>query len=299
MNSSYFPLFLFNLFLFPALTFSQKITIEGKVISLDTKEPLPDTIIEIKALQTGTYTDDKGYFILSIPEKNLQDTLDVYCLGYEKKTMKMSELTSSGIHTIELINKVVPLKEVVIKPKKSKTILVGSTETKPWSKEVVNILGAQKGCYLANKKGKTGRIKAVSYYIFNLGFTNAPFRVRIYSFDKVKKCPGADLLKENVIVSDNNGPGWFKVNLTQYNLEFPKDGLYAMMEWIYSVDQYYYDLEVTRKSKDGKSEKKEILKLYGPVLGALMKQKEGYISNRGLGTNWQKFDLYYKGYVML
>jgi hypothetical protein len=215
MNRIYFHLLLLTQFLFPTLIFGQKITFEGKIISQDTKEPLPFTTIEIKALQTGTYTDDNGNFKIAVPEKNLQDTIEVSAIGYDKKTMKISELKSSAINRIELKYKVFVLKEVVIKPKKIKTIIAGTTEIKPWSPEVANIFGAQKGCYIANKSGNSGLIKAVSYYIYNLGYTNAPFRIRIYRYNKVKKCPGEDLLKENIIVTDNNGPGWFRVDLAK------------------------------------------------------------------------------------
>jgi hypothetical protein len=296
MNKIFLCLVLLNLIFSSVTGFAQNLTIEGTIISKDNKEPLPYASIEIKSLKTGTYSNEKGDFSISIPEKNHEDTMEISSLGYEKKIIRISELRIPGINKIELKNKVFSFKEVVIKPVKTKTFLIGPTDKKPWRYQVANIIGGQYGRYFVNNSRKQGIVKTVSYYIYNLGHTNTPFRVRIYSADFQNNRPGEDLLKENVIVTNNNGPGWFKVDLTKYRIQFPENGCYIMMEWIDSGDQYFYDWEATIKSKDGKSEKKELRRMYGQTLVNLIKQPDQGFWAKGLGTTWNHWNAYYKGY---
>jgi hypothetical protein len=173
---------------------------------------------------------------------------------------------------------------------------LGTTSKKPWRFQIANIFGGQYGTYINNEYKKTGSVKAVSFYIAKVGFPEAPFRIRIYAKDQLNQCPGKDLLHESVIVSNTKGEGWFTVDISEYGIHFPLDGMYVMMEWVYSGDQYYYDYEHEIKAKDGKS-KTRTYHVYGLSLGNVWKQPdEGYWC-KGLGDTWSKMNDYYKGYV--
>lgn len=273
--------------------FSQEALFEGKVIDQQTKQPITYATIEIKTQKTGTYTDSAGNF--SIGYKSLYDTLEFNSLGYEMKKYCIRNL-NSPMNMIELEPHIFELNEVVVVPKKVKTVRLGTTSRKPWRFQIANIFGGQYGTYIKNEYKKTGHVKAVSFYITEIGFPDAPFRIRIYAKDQINECPGKDLLNESVIVSNTEGEGWFTVDISEYGIYFPLDGIYVMMEWVYSGDQYYYDFEHEIKSKDGKSATRKY-HVYGPSLGNDWKQPdEGYWA-RGLGDTWNRMNDYYKGYV--
>jgi len=273
--------------------FSQETLFEGKVIDQLTKQPIIYATVEIKTQKIGTYTDSTGNF--SIQYKSIDDTLEFNSLGYNMQKYSIRDLNSS-INIIELEPHIFELKEVVVVPKRVKTIRLGTISKKPWRLQIANVFGGQYGTYIKNENKKTGYVKAVSFYITKIGFPDAPFRIRIYAKDRLNECPGKDLLNESVIVSNTEGEGWFTVDISEYGVIFPMDGMYVMMEWVFSGDQYYYDYEDEIKTKDGKS-KTITYHVYGPSLGNVWKQPdEGYWC-KGLGDQWNRMNDYYKGYV--
>ena len=274
-------------------SFGQETLFEGKVIDQRTKQPIIYATIEIKTQKIGTYTDSTGDF--SILYENLNDTLECNSLGYEMQKNSIRDLNNST-SIIELEPHIFELKEVVVLPKKVRTMRLGTTSKKPWKFQIANVFGGQYGTYIKNEYKKTGKVKAVSFYIAKIGFPDAPFRIRIYAKDQINECPGKDLLNESVIVSNTKGEGWFTVDISDYGIIFPVDGMYVMMEWVYSGDQYYYDYEHEIKTKDGKS-KTRTYHVYGLSLGNVWKQPdEGYWC-KGLGDTWNIMNDYYKGYV--
>jgi len=275
------------------MSFGQETILRGKVIDKQTNQPIIYSTIELKALKTGAYTDSIGNF--SIKFKNSMDTLEFNALGYAMQKYCIKDLIDSK-NIIELNPHIFELEEVVVVPHKVKSIRLGITSRKPWKFQIANVFGGQYGTYIKNEYEKTGHVKAVSFYIAKIGHPNAPFRIRIYAKDKLNNCPGKDLLIENVIVSNNKGEGWFTVDVSKYNVNFPLDGIYVMMEWIYSGDQYYYTYEHEIKTKDGKVENRSY-HVYGLSLGNVWKQPdEGYWC-KGLGDKWNRMNDYYKGYV--
>ena len=284
-------------FLFNFSSTAQDIELKGRVIEHKKSEPLSFVTIEIKSLRTGTYTDNDGYFTINISKKNQNDTIEFYALGYKKKKIIINKLLDSENKVIKLEQKVFNLKEVNIKPKKTKIIKFGVNKRKPWKYQVANIFGGQYGHYIRNKDNLSGFVKTVSFYIANVGHTDAPFRIRVYKHDKKNNCPGEDILNKNLIVQNKNGAGWFTVNISDYYIRFPKDGMHIMMEWIYSGDKYYYTQELTKNMKDG-TIKKIQRKLYGQSVGNLLKQKEICLWSKGFGVNWGVFDMEYKGYYI-
>lgn len=273
--------------------YGQENILIGRVIDQLSKQPIAYSTIEIKIQKTGTYTDSTGNFSIKI--EDLSDTLEFNSLGYEMQRYPAGDFRDS-ITIIELTPHIFELQEVVVVPKKVKTKRLGTIARKPWSFQVANIFGGQYGTYIKNEIQKTGYVTAVSFYIAEVGFPDAPFRVRIYAKDQDNQCPGEDLLNESVIVSNPNGVGWFTVDISEYEIEFPMDGMYVMMEWVYSGDQYYYTFEHEIKSTEGKPEIKTY-HVYGLSLGNVWKQPdEGYWA-KGLGDKWNRINSYYKGYL--
>ncbi|RLD80119.1 MAG: hypothetical protein DRJ10_07855 [Bacteroidetes bacterium] len=283
-------------FFFTNICSAQNVEIKGRIIQKEKSEPLSFVTIEVKSLAIGTYTDANGYFTINIPEKNKNDTIDFYALGYEKKKMIINKLINSENKTIKLNQKYFSIKEVKVKPKKIKVIKLGVKQKKPWRYQVANVFGGQNGHYIKNEKKLSGFIKSVSFYIAGIGYTDTPFRVRIYKHDKTRNCPGIDLLNENLIVQNPNGEGWFTVDVSNYFIRFPKDGMYVMMEWIYTDDKYYYTYGLKVKAEDGTINEIQA-KLYGQSLGNVWKQKEILFLSKGLGDKWHKLDVKHKGYV--
>jgi len=295
MNKNGFSTLIFY-FLLTITCAAQSVEIKGRIVEKENGRPLDYGTVEVRKMSTGTYANENGEFSINIPEKNLNDTMIFYALGFVKKEIVITKLNSNKNNVVELEQQVFELKGITIKPQKTKIIKFGIKNKKPWKYQIANIFGAQCGHYIENKDNSTGLVKSVSFYIANVGHTDAPFRIRIYGKNMSKNCPGEDLLRENLVVRNTKGEGWFTVDISKYDIMFPEDGMYIMMEWIYSTDQYYYTRIGTKVLEDGSKQKIEG-KFYGPSLGNVEKQKDACMWSKGLGAEWVALNSYFRGYV--
>ena len=277
-------------------SFGQSSLLKGKLIDVETKEPLPYATIEIYSLRTGTIANNSGIFELSVNSQNQNiDTVEFSYLGYAKRKYSVAEFLSSENKIISLKSSNISLGEVVVMPKKHKIVELGIFDKKPESKQITNVFNNRIGNYIANKKQQIGWIKSVSFYIVAEGHPETPFRVRIYDLNKEKNCPGNDILNENLIVSAKES-GWFTIDLTNYNIQFPIEGMFIMMEWINSGDKYFYETEMPKKGKNGETVK-EVRKFYGQVIGSVLRQPKMITWGSTLGNEWIPYKLFYKGYI--
>lgn len=275
----------------------QNLVLNGKVVDSKTAEPLSFSTIEIKSLKTGTIADKNGDFLLTVNSQNvILDTIEFSYLGYFKTKMSINDFKKLNSAVIKLNVNVFELNEIVVVPKKYKLEKIGVTDGKNDRVQYANIFNGNLENFIENKKQKNGFIKSVSYYIGEEGHPETPFRIRIYGLDKVKGCPGEDLLKQNIIVYSTKS-GWFNVDVSKYNIPFPIDGAFVMMEWINSGNQYYYEKEFQTKGESGGQVKKVIHKFYGQTLGGITKQPKMITWGRGLGNEWMQYYQNYKGYL--
>lgn len=110
-------LWLFCLFLLPALTYAQTYKISGEVFDANTKEGLIGVPIIIENRNgSGVSTDEDGKYTLTLPKGDY--TLKIDYIGFEKKQIKIS-LTQNLIQNIELKQTTIGLSEVVVSAERS------------------------------------------------------------------------------------------------------------------------------------------------------------------------------------
>jgi len=100
--------------LFVQASQAQQITVTGKVVDLETKEPLPFASIGITGKPIGLISNEQGEFDFHIPSDMRNDILVVSMLGYKTFEAPVWSLVSTSPVTIELQAGSVMLKEVVI-----------------------------------------------------------------------------------------------------------------------------------------------------------------------------------------
>ncbi len=277
-------------------SFGQDLSLKGKIMDAQTNEPLPYATIELHSLRTGTIANNSGDFELSVNSMNQSiDTLEFSYLGYDKRAFSVADFLRLENKTISLKSSNVSLGEVVVLPQKYKTVELGILDKKSESWQVTNLFNNKIGNYIANKKQQIGWIRSVSFYIDTVGHPETPFRVRIYDLNHEKNCPGDDILNENVIVSAKE-PGWFSVDLTNFKIQFPVDGMFVMMEWINSGDKYFHEKEMHMKNENGQTVVVR-RKFYGQVIGSVFRQPKMITWGITLGNDWIPYKLYSKGYI--
>jgi len=106
--------FIFLLALLGQVAHGQPITITGKVVDLETKEPLPFASIGVAGKPIGLISNEQGEFDFHIPPEMRNDILVISMLGYKTFEAPVWSLISTHPVTIELQAGSVMLREVVI-----------------------------------------------------------------------------------------------------------------------------------------------------------------------------------------
>ncbi len=102
------------LILFAFDTQAQQITITGKVIDRETKEPLSFASIGLIGKPIGLITNEQGEFDFHIPADSRNDILAVNMLGYKLYEASVWSLISADPIVIEMQAGAIMLKEVVV-----------------------------------------------------------------------------------------------------------------------------------------------------------------------------------------
>ncbi|MBB3696043.1 carboxypeptidase-like regulatory domain-containing protein [Flammeovirga yaeyamensis] len=91
--------------------------LKGKLIDKVDNTPIPYANVLIKGKYIGAATNDKGYFRIPIKTESLKDTLEVSCIGYEKKRIPIAKLSLMMVNDIALQSNATELDLVVVKSK--------------------------------------------------------------------------------------------------------------------------------------------------------------------------------------
>jgi len=105
---------LFFLLMFSLASQAQKITISGKAVDNETKEPLPFATIGIKGKSIGTITNLQGEFDFHIPPEFQNDLFTINMLGYQTYEAPVWTLLGTLSLVIEVKKSTLVLDEVLI-----------------------------------------------------------------------------------------------------------------------------------------------------------------------------------------
>src|ERR1035437_1954782 len=89
IKSFKFYIFLIAANIFSIVAFAQNTTIRGEVRNSATGEPVPAVSVTVKSTNAGTYTNDKGNFILSV-NKSLPLTLTISSIGFKLQEVSVT-----------------------------------------------------------------------------------------------------------------------------------------------------------------------------------------------------------------
>jgi hypothetical protein len=99
----------------PCISFSQTaLKLSGKVVDVQTKEPLQYASITIKSKPIGTVTNADGEFEFHLTTLYTQDTLMISMLGYNSFSVKVLDIKDPKNLMVRLAFKPTQLKEVVV-----------------------------------------------------------------------------------------------------------------------------------------------------------------------------------------
>ncbi|MFC5410629.1 carboxypeptidase-like regulatory domain-containing protein [Larkinella bovis] len=256
-----------------------QVTIQGSVQMEGSEQPVPYALISEPQHGFGTYADAQGRFSAQIPAGI--DTLLISCVGFESQQIPLSSVSDTAV--FRLRSKPNVLTEIVVKGRKPRLATVGAIRKRApivWG----NCSGRniEFALFVRNPTGIRGFLHRVSYLIARGGVPTAPFRVRIYANTDGE--PGQDLLPQSVIAAGRRGNTWCEVDLSPYQIAFPKDGLFIAMEWL-PTDEARYKFTNSFKMPDGQ---KNVRECFGQYLAFNRELRTATYWERINGGSWRR-----------
>jgi hypothetical protein len=224
-------------FLFFFITFSLSAQIRGVVKDSISGEPIPYVNIWVENETIGTTSEPNGSFSLGIKEEKV---LVFSALGYEVKK------ASSKSEVILLKPKVVELKEVIIEqPKFKKEIEIGNF-SRPEGYHISGNLDWSNAKYFKyeTRFEETKFVKKIKIKTRSK-VNNAKFKIRIFSVNK-EGYPENDLLSEDIIVTVKKGKRKNVIDVSNFKIDFPKEGLFIVYE-VLKIETNKYIFQYTNE----------------------------------------------------
>lgn len=236
---------LFIFISFIIFTISATAQIKGVVKDSITKLPIAYVALVYEKTLIGTNTNEKGEFELSINDAKAI----ISCLGYNPKTIKLSNTNeiflSSKTHEIEEV--------VVLNRKNTSKIVVGNYHDSEigFSNGGASQIWAKHIKYSDEIKTHPF-IKAIEFTTKSR-VKNAKLKLRFFSVDNLGNAD-SDLIFDEIIVTVKKGTRKNYVNLENYNILIPKEGIFIGFENLIIEEnkyEYYYSFEGSNSKSKG------------------------------------------------
>jgi hypothetical protein len=234
--------------------FSQQITFKGTLLDVKTKEPIVYANISFLQTTKGISTTEKGDFFMYINKKYLKGKVHISCLNYKDTIVNALDINNT---TLFMLSKEIVLDEAVITKRVDKSILVDRVKRKVHGVHSAGMRMMAKYFPNTKKLQCCNYISKVSIYFSKRHNKKSKFRVRIFDKDEKTGLPKNDLLNVNLPVTISEGQLQTEIDLSNYSIEMPKNGLFIAFEKLFIPFNEY-----GKRQAESDSEV-----LYAPIIG--------------------------------
>ena len=254
------------LFLLLLTTLSLSAQIKGVVLDSISGKPIAYVNIWVENENIGTTSEENGTFSLDIKEEK---NIVFSALGYDTKILKSSE-----IEKVSLYPKVYEMPEVVIEVSKA----TNKIKISNYNKNKINLYyGAGKQpTIIARKIEANDDIKKHPFlkeikFLSLCQIKKAKIILRFFEIDTNGK-PSIDYLEKNIVLNIKKGKNNNKINLEEYKIRIPENGIFIAFEWMI-IEENKYMYEYTVEEEDNKVKNYDGLN-YQPVIGTIPSEKQ-------------------------
>ena len=195
--------------------------IRGVVKDSISGEPIPYVNIWVDNETIGTTSEADGSFFL---EASKEKNIVISVLGYEKKTIKGSEISLVNLKpTTYELNEI-----VVLNKKQSKKIEIGNIKDAIFQSFDNGPKVEAKFFPYQSSYSKTKFIKEVTIFT-DSRIDSATIKIHFYSVDE-NGAPGKELLNKDFVVTLNKGVLRHKFDVSHFDMVFPEKGIFVAYE---------------------------------------------------------------------
>lgn len=183
--------------------------------------PISYVSIWVENENIGTTSEENGEFAIAISDKH--KNLIFSALGFKKKTVKVGEA-----NVVNLVPMALDLPEVMISNRKDKKqVEIGRRRGVAEAFDNGPRMDAKFFPFLPDYK-KTRWIKSAAIFT-DSRIDEATIKLHLYEVDE-NGFPGEEMLSRDLIVPIKRGISKTEVDLTDFNLEMPKNGIFVVVE---------------------------------------------------------------------
>lgn len=259
----------FLIFLISLATVGQSKMTKGFVFDYATRQPIPYVNLSIFESQTGTSSDDDGSYFLEIKEIDFGKNIHLSSLGFRDSIISVTKFIKED--KIYLKAKTEELDEVVISKKFEEKFLevniIKNREIKTgfpgFEHPLIIALYFPYEVFYES----TENLNSIKVFLRHGWFNksrSSKFRLRLFSIGS-DGFPDKDLVSESIIVEASKKQREINVDVSKYNLRFPKEGFYVGLEWLYIPFNKYETFYMLEGGE------KKFVKEYAPLLSCLHK----------------------------
>lgn len=226
-------------------------TLKGRIISTKGGNAVEFANVIVKATSTGAASDEKGQFTITIPQGVGAEYINVTAVGFQQKTVKISDLSDKKVNLIAIAPTEYNIDEIDVQAESK--ILFGVIKKctqnipqnyimKPYSSQFNYTMNKQKGEGIISdatgykRTTSKGAVRRVCYdfYEEDAATTNAPYLGGSTNMDDLLSY---DLMRTSGNIMDNE-------NVYHYDLEYIENPT-APSLWVIHFEAKNTDIHVT------------------------------------------------------
>ncbi|MDD7913269.1 carboxypeptidase-like regulatory domain-containing protein [Polaribacter ponticola] len=263
--------------------FGQKINFNGTLLDFETKEPVVYANISFLKTSLGISSLENGTFNLEIDEKLLQEKVHVSCLNYKDTIFLAKDIYNKVLY---LKPKRFQLDEIVLSRKIDRELIIDKYKRK----DIKGTFGGRQSSpwivtkYFPYKKEyeNISYLKEITVYFGSIfAREKSKFRVRLFKINNSTGFPSEDIISQEIIATSKKINGKVIIDVSKFDIEFPKDGFFVGLERIH-IPYNFYEYKYTIQG----SKKKHIAKAVAPSFGSVYTKDTTFHFSKG---KWRKF----------
>lgn len=217
---------------FPGIE-QDNIRLTGKVLDLNTHQPVPYANIGLFEKNLGTLSDLDGSFELIIPSQYRNDTVLFSSVGYKRRGAVVNTLVSQpGSAEILLTPEIILLNDVIVTGKKYKRQRLGWMGGKDGVLPLDTLQGGGAVALLLESPGRASYVEKLQVRLMYNSKDTLQFRLHFYAYDAARDAPGAELFQKEIILKETSRFGWLRYNLEVHDIRIYEKKFFVGFEWI-------------------------------------------------------------------
>ncbi len=198
----------------------------GTVFEENSTTPIPYAIVKVQHKNIGVVSNESGKFNLSNQEIEVNDSINIICLGFKTKTYSVRDWKNDNFIFMEADP--ILLKEAIVSAKRSKEIKIGITNggtkflfiplftKKEYSND--KLIGREIGTIFNIENNCS--INGIHIYVASNKYESIKMRAIFYSVEN--GLPKEIIVNRDIIFNVLEKKGWVKIDISQHNILFDK-----------------------------------------------------------------------------